>query len=192
MPRVAGLLLAAGAGRRMGRPKALVELDGEALVTRATRALADAGLAPLVVVLGAEADTAAPLVPGGAEVVVAAGWGEGMGVSLRTGLAALRRYPDVEAVLVSLVDTPGIGADALRRVGAAATGPDVVARGSFGGRPGHPVLLGRAHWDAVDTVARGDEGARSFLRGRTGVDLIEVSDVADPGDLDTPDDLAGV
>lgn len=189
MPVVAGLLLAAGAGRRMGRPKALVELDGEALVTRATRALTDAGLGPVVVVLGAGAEQAAPLVGEGAQVVVAEGWDEGMGASLRAGLAALRPSAGVDAVLVSLVDTPGIGAAALRRVAGAAAGPGTVARGAFDGRPSHPVLLGRAHWDAVEAVATGDEGARSFLRGRAGVDLIEVSDVARAGDLDTPDDL---
>lgn len=178
----------------MGRPKALVELDGEPLVSRATRVLADAGLAPVVVVLGARADEARTLVPAGAEVVVADGWDEGMGASLRTGLAALRGHPDVDAALVSLVDTPGIGADALRRVAAAAAGPATVARGAFDGVPGHPVLLGRAHWEDVAAVAHGDEGARAFLRDwalrdRAGVDLVEVSDVADPGDLDTPADL---
>ncbi|MCG5440355.1 NTP transferase domain-containing protein, partial [Micromonospora foliorum] len=59
----AGLLLAAGAGRRFGRPKALVELDGEPLVRRAIRLLGDGGCAPVHVVLGAGADEV-PDLPG--------------------------------------------------------------------------------------------------------------------------------
>jgi CTP:molybdopterin cytidylyltransferase MocA len=189
--RVAGVLLAAGAGRRMGRPKALVELDGEPLVRHGVRGLLDAGLAPVVVVLGAEAAAARALLPVDPrlEVVTADGWAEGMGASLRAGLEALRAQPDVDAALVSLVDVPGIGAAALRRVAGAATGPHGLARGAFDGRPGHPVLLGREHWDAVVAAARGDEGARSFLRGRDDVAPVEVGDVAVRDDLDTPQDV---
>lgn len=189
--RVAGVLLAAGAGRRMGRPKALVELGGEPLVRRGARALLDAGLAPVVVVLGADAATARALLPADPrlEAVTAEGWAEGMGASLRTGLAALHRHPDVDAALVTLVDVPGIGAAALRRVADTATGRHGLARGAFDGRPGHPVLIGRAHWDAVVAGARGDEGARSFLRGRTDIAPVEVGDVAEPDDLDTPEDV---
>lgn len=193
MVTVAGLLLAAGAGRRMGRPKALVEVGGTALVTRATHAMVASGLSPIVVVLGADAEQARTRVPTdpatSVEIVVATGWAEGMGASLRAGLAALRGNPTIDAVLVTLVDMPGIGPAALRRVADTADGPGTLARGSFDGRPGHPVLLGREHWDAVETAARGDVGAREFLRGRAAVALVEVSDVADPHDLDTPDDM---
>ena len=85
----AGLLLAAGAGRRMGRPKALVELDGEPLVVRALRTLAEGGAAPVVVVLGARADEVRAVLPAGVRRVEAPDWAEGMGASLRAGLAAL-------------------------------------------------------------------------------------------------------
>lgn len=185
----AGLLLAAGAGRRMGGPKALVRLGDEPLVLRALRAMTEADLDPCVVVLGASADAAAAVLPAGTPTVVAPGWDTGMGASLRAGLRRLAGTA-ADAAVVHLVDTPGIGAAALARVAARAT-PDALARGAYAGRPGHPVALGRDHWEAVLADAGGDAGARGYLAAhRDRVLLVEVGDVADPGDLDTPADLA--
>ena len=73
----------------MGRPKALVELDGEPLVVRALRALAEGGAAPLVVVLGARVDEVRAVLPAGVRAVEAPDWADGMGASLRAALAAL-------------------------------------------------------------------------------------------------------
>ena len=198
--RVAGLLLAAGAGRRMGGPKALVELDGEPLVARGLRALRDGGLDPRVVVLGADADRARPAVVATdpmATVVVAEDWADGMGASLRAGLVALGvgdtgpAGPTVDAVLVLLVDTPGIGPAALARVAAAAT-RDGLVRGAYDGRPGHPVVLGAEHLAGVAAAAHDDVGARGYLAGRDDVRPVEVGDVATRDDVDTPADLARV
>ena len=108
----------------MGGPKALVELDGEPLVRRALRVLADGGCAPRVVVLGAAADAVRVILPEGVTAVEAPDWAEGMGASLRTGLAALP--PDVDAVLVHLVDLPGVTAAAVARL-AADAGPTTCA-----------------------------------------------------------------
>jgi nicotine blue oxidoreductase len=186
----AGLLLAAGAGRRMGRPKALVELAGRPLVRRALDALRDGGCAPLVVVLGAAAEEAAALVPDGVHVVVAPDWAQGMGASLRAGLAALGEPsagPPPVGALVHLVDLPGVGAAAIARLAAVATaGPEVLARAAYRGAPGHPVLLGRAHWDAVAAAAVGDAGARAYLAGNPALRLVECADIATPDDVDTP------
>ncbi|WP_326569256.1 nucleotidyltransferase family protein [Amycolatopsis rhabdoformis] len=94
-PRVAGLLLAAGAGRRFGGPKALVELDGEPLVRRALRTLTDAGCAPVRVVVGAAADEVRKLVPDPVQAIHAEGWEGGMGASLKAGLAGLAaQFPE--------------------------------------------------------------------------------------------------
>ena len=85
---IAGLVLAAGAGTRMGMPKALVEDESGPWLSRAVQALTDGGCDDVTVVLGAAVDEAAALVPGTA-IVVAEDWAEGMGASLRAGLTAL-------------------------------------------------------------------------------------------------------
>ncbi|MGL5816541.1 MAG: nucleotidyltransferase family protein, partial [Phycicoccus sp.] len=109
-----GLVLAAGAGRRMGGPKALVRRRAglPTFVEATVDAMWRAGLPRVVVVLGAGADEALPLVESArAEVVVAPDWAEGMGASLRAGLAylsdAARGVPDL--ALVMLVDLPDVG-----------------------------------------------------------------------------------
>ena len=175
----------------MGRPQALDEEDGEPLVRRALRALADGGVAPVVVVLGARAAEVRALLPAGVTAVEASGWQAGMGASLRAGLAALDGT-DAESVVVHLVDLPGVPAAAVARLRAVGAGPDVLARAAYGARPGHPVLLGRVHWAGVAAAARGDAGARGYLANRPDVRLVECGDLADPdvADVDTPEQLA--
>ena len=171
----------------MGGPKALVELGGEPLVRRALRVLADGGCAPRVVVLGAAADAVRAVLPHGVTAVVAPDWAEGMGASLRTGLAALP--PDADAVLVHLVDLPGVTAAAVARL-AADAGPTTLRRAAYHARPAHPVVLGRDHWAAVASVATGDDGAREYLKANPALELVECADIATPDDVDTPDALA--
>jgi CTP:molybdopterin cytidylyltransferase MocA len=180
------LLLAAGAGRRMGGPKALVELDGEPLVRRALRVLADGGCAPLVVVVGASAAAVRALLPADVTAVEATDWAEGMGASLRAGLGALGA---ADAALVHLVDLPGVTGAAVARL-AAGAGPGTLRRAAYGGRPAHPVVLGREHWAAVAAVATGDAGARDYLKDHPDLELVECGDVATPDDVDTPAALA--
>jgi nicotine blue oxidoreductase len=174
----------------MGRPKALIELDGTTLVRRALAALADGGCAPLLVVVGARADEVAAVVGDDAAVVTAEDWASGMGASLRAGLTGLRGSPEVSAALVHLVDLPGVGAEAISRMCAAVTGTDVLARAVYRGRPGHPVLIGRDHWAAVSAGATGDQGARGYLAGHPDLRSVECGDIADPEDVYTPSALA--
>jgi CTP:molybdopterin cytidylyltransferase MocA len=174
----------------MGRPKALVPLDGEPLVRRAVRTLADGGCTPLLVVLGAAAEEVEPLLPTGTRAVVAEDWAEGMGASLRAGLAAVERLdPAPDAVLVHLVDLPGVTAAAVARL-ATRTTPHALVRAAYGARPAHPVLLGRAHWPGVRAAATGDSGARAYLAGHPDLELVECGDLAVPDDVDTPEQLA--
>ncbi|GAA3584204.1 nucleotidyltransferase family protein [Amycolatopsis ultiminotia] len=187
--RVAGLLLAAGAGRRFGRPKALVELDGEALVQRAVRTLTEAGCDPVRVVVGAAADEVRRLLPDRIEAVEATEWQDGMGESLKAGLRHLiERETRASAVLVHLVDLPWVPPAALRRVLAEA-GETVVARGAYDGVPGHPVLFGRRWWPEIADAATGDRGARDWLKPRTDVRLVECGDLGNGHDVDRPGDL---
>ena len=174
----------------MGRPKALVELHGEPLVRRALRVLADGGCGPLVVVVGAAAADVRAVLPDGVLVVEAPDWAEGMGASLRAGLAVLPVVADLGAALVHLVDLPGVTPAAVARLLAGGTGPAVLRRAAYAGRPAHPVLLGRDHWAAVAAGAEGDAGARAYLRDNPAVELVECADVASPDDVDTPESLA--
>jgi nicotine blue oxidoreductase len=172
----------------MGRPKALVEIDGEPLVRRALRALDGGGVTPVVVVLGARAAEVRAALPAGVTAVEAPDWADGMGASLRAGLTALEAGV-ADAAVVHLVDLPGVPAAAVTRLVAADIGADGLARAAYGGRPGHPVLIGRAHWAGVRAAAVGDAGARGYLAGRTDVRLVECGDLAEADDVDTPDEL---
>ncbi|MBN6033562.1 NTP transferase domain-containing protein [Amycolatopsis sp. 195334CR] len=185
MAECAGLLLAAGAGRRFGGPKALVEVDGEPLVLRSLRALA--GCSPVHVVTGAASAAVSGLLPSSVAAVYAPEWASGMGASLRAGLASLSTV-DVAAVVVHLVDLPGVGGEVVARLAALAS-PDVVARAAYGGVPGHPVLLGRNHWAAVAAAVSGDAGARHWLAAREDLRLVECGDLANGRDVDRPEDL---
>ncbi len=181
---VAGLVLAAGAGRRYGMPKALVTYRGELLVRRAAATLRAAGCAPTPVVVGAQADQVGRAAPE-LDLVDNPDWATGMASSLRTGLAALAGTK-ATAVVVLLVDMPGVTPAAVRRIAALAT-PDVLALGGYGDRRGHPVLLGRAHWAGAAASASGDRGARDYIRSHAAaVTVVPVGDVADDSDLDLP------
>jgi CTP:molybdopterin cytidylyltransferase MocA len=186
---IAGLVLAAGAGRRFGTPKALVEADGEPLLTRALRTLTDGGCGPVRVVLGAGADAARELLPDATLAVFADDWAYGMGASLRAGLTALEGLrPVPDAALVHLVDLPWVGADVVARIRALAA-PGVLARATYDGVPGHPVLLGRNWWSEIVPALHGDRGARDWLSRRSDLRLVECADLGSGTDVDTPADL---
>jgi CTP:molybdopterin cytidylyltransferase MocA len=176
---VEGLVLAAGAGRRYGRPKALVP----GWLGQAVDVLREGGCPAVTVVLGAESQHV--VVPPGADVVVTADWAEGMGASLRAGLQSLAAREDVTAALVHLVDLPDVAADVVHRVIREPLDEGVLRRATYGGRPGHPVLLGRAHWKAVVDRARGDRGARALFRERP-PEAVECGDLATGLDHDRP------
>ena len=179
MTQVAGLLLAAGAGRRLGTPKATVDLDGTTLVARGVTLLREGGCDPVVVVLGA----AVVPVPG-AQVVVAADWEQGMSASLRAGLAALT----ADACIVALVDQPLVGKLAVRRLVDLA-GSVEAAVATYEGKPRNPVLLDRAMWPELDALT-GDAGARAWLRAHPDrVRLVPCDDTGSPLDIDEPADL---
>lgn len=188
---IAGVLLAAGGGRRLGgRPKALLPHRGRPLVEYALRVLRDGGCGPLHVVLGAAAeDVRARADLTGCVVTDNPEWEQGMGSSLRAGLGALAGT-GADAALVLLVDQPGIGAQAVARVRSAYRARSSLAAASYDGERGHPVLFGADRWADIAEAAVGDQGARAYLRAhRDAITLVECSDVAQAYDIDTPEDL---
>jgi CTP:molybdopterin cytidylyltransferase MocA len=174
---VAGLVLAAGEGKRFGGPKAPYVYDGERLVDRSVRILRAGGCDPIFVILGAWIGE----VPG-AEVVVNDKWATGMGSSLRAGLSACTSHPEVSSALVTLVDLPGLTGQA---IAALIDGADrqSLAAAEFDGRRANPVVLGRDHWAGVADAAVGDQGARAYLADRD-VRLVPCDGLADGRDLD--------
>jgi len=199
---VAGIVLAAGGGTRFGMPKALVEsADGTPWLANAVRSLLAGGCSPVIVVLGAAADEAEALLERSSihsesvSVVRAENWQTGMAASLRRGLAAanaLEAMPAPDAVAIVTVDVPSLGPAEVRRL--IAPEPDAVGRETlrqavFSGRPGHPVVIGRAHWKALTDSVTGDVGARPYLV-QQGVRLVDCSDLGSGVDVDAPDDPA--
>jgi CTP:molybdopterin cytidylyltransferase MocA len=216
MSRVAGILLAAGEGSRLGRPKALVELGGQTLAERGVAMLQEGGADPVLVVIGAALLSMATI-----HTVYNPEWRSGMGSSLAAGLralgggpgaldagagaldagpgalgagaGALGREPDVGAAVIALADQPLVGAEAVRRLIAVYRQGAAVAVAAYGGKPRNPVLIAREHWPTVLELAIGDTGARPFLRARPElVTLIECGDTGSPDDIDTPEDLERV
>jgi CTP:molybdopterin cytidylyltransferase MocA len=208
---VAGILLAAGDGSRIGRPKALVVIGGQSLARRGIGLLQAGGARPVIVVSGAasldaelrELVMAADGPESGTETGVSdrerpavisvhnPRWQAGMGSSLVAGLAAV---PDeCTAAVLALADQPLVGPAAVRRLIAAYEAGASVAVACYDGRPRNPVLIGREHWAQVAALAEGDVGARPFLRARPElVTRIECADTGRPDDIDTAEDLARV
>jgi CTP:molybdopterin cytidylyltransferase MocA len=181
---VIGVLLAAGAGARLGAPaKPLAEVAGRKMYEWPLAALRDGGVDDVVVVTGAASFDVA-----GAEVVRCDDWAEGVAASLRAGVSAARER-GAEAVVVALADQPLLDARAVAAV-LAARAPGVVdaVRATYGGAPNHPTVIESPLFDAVARL-HGDEGARSLLGDAR---LVPCDGLGAPDDVDTPEDLARV
>jgi molybdenum cofactor cytidylyltransferase len=185
---VGGLVLAAGGSTRFGAPKQLAELEGRPLLEHVLIAMSMAPLDRVAVVLGAHADEVREGVPlHGAEPVVCKEWEEGLGASLRAGATALR---DCDAIVVALGDQPRLSSEAVARVVGQRGSDEQAVRATYGGVPGHPVLLERGVLARVPTL-RADAGARELLHG---IPLREVAcdGLGSPADVDTPEGLAAL
>jgi nicotine blue oxidoreductase len=205
---VAGILLAAGDGSRLGQPKALVVVGGQSLARRGVTLLQEGGATPIIVVTGAARLDATDLAgndnsaagsavsesdSGQAEVISVHNprWQTGMGSSVAAGLAAVPE--DCTAAVLALADQPLIGSEAVRRLIAAHAAGAGVAVACYDGQPRNPVLISRVHWAEVADMASGDMGARPFLRRHSDlVTTIECGDTGRPDDIDTRADLARV
>ena len=193
----AGLLLAAGGGRRMGGAKALLrERSGRRFVERGLAVLREGGCSPVLVVVGAQAQEVRRYAGAADLVVEAPDWAKGQAASLRAGLTPVRET-GAQAGCLLLVDLPDVDAEVVRRVttavaaeanAAGGVGRRALGRAAYGGAPGHPVVIGRDHWDGVLGSLHGDVGARDYLATHDHV-VVECGDLATGRDTDTPADL---
>jgi len=185
-----GLVLAAGAGRRLGLgAKALLRSGGQTLVQRAVGVLRESGCAPVLVVLGAQAEEVSTVVArAGGQAVVNADWASGLASSFRAGVAALPE--DAGRVVVLLVDQPGVGSAVVARLlGQHRCGTVTAAEYGDGGAR-HPMVFDADLARAAAELAEGDRGARAYLRRNPEVlHLVDCSDLGSAADVDTPEDL---
>ena len=199
--RIGALVLAAGESSRLGTPKQLlVGRDGRPLVSRVVHEMQSAGCDPVVVVIGAHAeDVTHALIHDAAGVFLVAnrGWSEGMGSSIRAGIAAMsvhRLMTDVRAVLIATCDMPTVDAMhfAALREAAMASGGEVRVASEYVTRYGEavtrgiPAVVPREEWPDLLALS-GDRGAKALLEQP---DTLTVALVDGTFDLDTPDDVS--
>ena len=193
---LAAVILAAGESSRMGTPKALLaDAGGRAFVARIARTFGDAGLDQLVVVTGTHHDAivhalAADGLGGRVSCVRNPDPSRGQISSLWVGLDAVMR-PDLDAMLMTLVDVPMVRSSTVRAVIDAwrrSRAPSV--RPAIGDRHGHPVLFDRAVFDELRRAPL-DEGAKAIVHAYA--DRLVNVPVDDEGcliDVDTPEEYA--
>jgi CTP:molybdopterin cytidylyltransferase MocA len=185
---VAGLILAAGQGKRFGpEPKLAADLDGRSVLDHVIRAQSGvAELERIVVVVGAHAERVLESVElGRAEVLRCPNWVQGQGASLRCGMEFLIEEAGADRVVVTLGDEPLIGSAVIARF----AGEPAGARALWNGRPGHPVVLGREHLEGIRGL-QGDRGARELLGDARGIECAEMGGAG--LDIDTLEDLESV
>ncbi|MDQ1054712.1 nicotine blue oxidoreductase [Arthrobacter sp. SORGH_AS 212] len=198
--RTTGIVLAAGAGTRLGLgPKALLPYRGRPLVEATAGTLSDGGCREVVVVLGAGAvDVVAAAHLGRCRIVANPDWQSGMGSSFLLGE---RTADPADHLLVALVDQPGLTPETVARLLAAHRPGRITAaayrrRDLNGGSPvsqllrGHPLLIDASLRAAVAATVTGDAGARGFLRAHPElVDEVDCTDQSTGEDIDTPGQL---
>jgi CTP:molybdopterin cytidylyltransferase MocA len=190
---IPAIILAAGASRRLGKPKQLVSLDGtasgETLLERAVRVAREADLAPIIVVLGADHSLIlAHSSLGDAVPVINDEWQEGMASSIRLGIRTCRLIAkDAEGVLLMPCDQPAVTAHHLNLVASRAT----ITASEYAGRKGIPAYFPAAHWETL-LALHGDTGARDLLREARCINLPHGElDVDTPADLERAQTLFG-
>jgi CTP:molybdopterin cytidylyltransferase MocA len=185
---IAGVVLAAGAGRRFGGAKQLALVDGEPLVRRACRLALAAELEPVLVVLGHHAEeVAAAIADLGVRTVVNPRPDEGMGSSVACAARALAADPAVTALAILLADQPDIEPAHVRALGAHVDAGAPVAATRHGDAVGAPAVFARAMFGALAALS-GDRGARDLIAACDA--RVEVALEAAARDVDTPADLS--
>jgi len=187
---IAGLLLAAGTSSRMGSNKLLFDVEGESLLRRSARRALAGGLAPLLVVLGHQAELAGGELAGlPCQAVVNPAFEQGITSSLQTGMAAIATIPGVEAAMVLLADMPFVTPEMIAALAARyrETGAPLVVS-DYGGVNAPPMLYGRALFAELSAMTAGC-GKQVVQRHRHEAEVVAWPAAA-LADLDVPEDYA--
>ncbi len=183
---IAGIILAAGAASRMGKPKLLLPWKGEALICHAARTARQSGLDPLIVVTGAGAEGIKNALAGfDVTLVHNPDWQSGQSTSVRAGILALPAH--VEAAFFLLGDQPFVSPDLIQSLTQKflETRPAILAP-FVGEKRANPVLFSR---DMFETLCQlqGDAGARSIFK-QYPPNSMQWADEHILFDIDTPED----
>jgi len=189
---IAGLILAAGMSRRLGRPKQLLLVDGKPLLAHVVERALQSRLDAVTVIVGHEAEAVRRAIsPYDVALSVNSRYAEGQSTSLVAGVDALPG--NMEAAVVMLADQPGIrvaSIDALIDVRRATRAPIVMTK--YGDARSHPVLFGRETFDTLRAIS-GDKGAREVIRAYGDqVATVEDGRPAPPADVDTEEAYAAL
>ena len=187
---IAAILLAAGESTRMGRPKQLLDWHGRPLIVAQIEALLNAGCGPVVVVLGAHANSIRPILPSRSEVQVTTNrnWREGRASSIRTGARGVP--PAAEAVAVISVDQP-TEASVIERLqhGLEAARDALIAVPRQGGRNGHPPMFHSELLPELRNVTEQQKGLRQLRRRHADRTIfVEMDNPIVTLNLNTPDE----
>ncbi len=174
---VHGLVLAGGASRRMGRPKALLEVGQETYLSRIVRILKAGGCEQIIVVTGAHHRLIAQSAPIEADVIYAPEWHLGMRSSLRAGIAAAASG----SLLITHVDRPAVSVKTVRALVEAAGSMPLIP--TFRACTGHPIII--PQWLRANLLDRRSEPLRAVLR-RSGIRRLPVEDPGILANINTP------
>ena len=182
---IAGLILAAGESSRMGRDKALLAYHGSTFLETVIGTLREAGIVCVIVVLGHHAAEIARAVDlSEVEIIVNPEYKNGQTSSLQAGLRALER-PDLEGVVLCLVDHPAVYPETIRTLVAdfaSSRAPAVIP--TYRGKRGHPVVISRALFEGILEL-QPEKGANSVIRDyRDETLFVEVEDSGILKDID--------
>jgi CTP:molybdopterin cytidylyltransferase MocA len=189
---VPAIVLAAGASRRLGQPKQLVDFKGESLLARALRTAHEAGAAPVFVILGAHAGAIEPLIhPDDAILVRNDAWEQGISTSIHAGLRALESLAVQPAgAMLMTCDQPHLTAAHLRALIDAfeAHGSSIIVASHYAGIDGVPAVFPRAVFANLN-VLHGDKGARAVIADAS-CPVVSIAFEGGEVDIDSPADMA--
>ena len=189
MPDIGIVVLAAGGSTRMGRPKQLLPIAGQSLLRRAASAAVESGCAPVIVVLGAQAQPLRAELSGlPVSIAFNEAWQRGIGCSIRCGIQALTTPATSPcAVVILLCDQPLVSAGVIRRLVLAHAGSGKpICVSAFNGTFGPPVVIDSRYFDLLLALPD-DQGAKAVWAGRQ--DQVHFEPCPEAGiDIDTPAD----
>lgn len=182
-------ILAAGASRRLGQPKQLVEVAGQPLVRRAALLARAAGCEQIAVVVGCGAAQVAAAVSGApCELLDNPAWQEGVAASVRTA-ARWAESQGFAALMLLVCDQLRLNAAHLQQLWSSwQADPGATVASSYGGTLGVPAIFPRAQFAALLQL-HGDQGAARLLRAEP-TRVLQLAWPDGEVELDTPDDLA--